>query len=270
MNRVELADGHLAYDDTGDGPAVVFLHDGTLDRRVWRQQLGAFDGYRVLNFDARGHGESSTPAEPYGRCDDVIALLDHLGLDSAYLVGQAMGGTSALDAVLDHPDRVRGVVISGCGTSEQYWQSPFLVDLLKRQMEAAFQGDTDGYLETYLRMWVDGPVREPHEVDLSVRERCREMALNTALRHARPNPVLPGRAADTWARLSGVETPLLAIVGELDCTDVREMIERVVASVGKAQLEVIEGAGHMVNMERPGRFNQAVRQFLDGLSGGSE
>ena len=50
-------------------------------------------------------------------------------------------------------------MISGCGASEQYWQSPFVVDLLKRQMEAAFRRDTDGYIEMFLRLWVDGPYR---------------------------------------------------------------------------------------------------------------
>ncbi|MGH3564916.1 MAG: alpha/beta fold hydrolase [Pseudonocardia sp.] len=266
MSRVELADGHLAYDDVGDGPPVVFLHDGTLDRRVWDYQLLALPGYRVLNLDARGHGESSTPAVPYLRGDDVIALLDHLELPSAFLIGQAMGGTTALDTALDHPDRVRGMVVSGCGTSQQYWQSPFLVGLLKRQMFAAARRDTEGYIEAFLRMWVDGPTREPHDVEPSVRERCREMAMNTAVRHARPDPVLPGRAADSWARLPGVGAPLLAVVGELDCTDVREMIERVVSAVPDAKLDVVAGAGHMVNMEQPERFTGAVRQFLDGLT----
>jgi 3-oxoadipate enol-lactonase len=267
VNRAAFAGGYLAYDDVGAGPPVLFLHDGTLDRRVWEGQLNAFDGYRVLSLDARGHGESSTPMTPYLRGDDVTVLLDHLDLPSAFLVGQAMGGTSALDTAMDHADRVDGVVISGCGTSEQYWQSPFVVDLLKRQMEYAFRQDGDGYIEMFLRLWVDGPTREPHEVDPSVRERCREMAAHTATHHARPDPVLPGKAEDTWNRLSEVDTPLLGIVGELDCVDVRQMIERVVSTVPNAKLEVFPGTGHMVNMEEPGRFNETVRRFFDGLSG---
>ncbi|HEX3791903.1 MAG TPA: alpha/beta hydrolase [Pseudonocardiaceae bacterium] len=267
MNRVPFADGQLAYDDIGAGPPVLFLHDGTLDRRVWERQLRAFDGYRVLNLDARGHGESSTPMTPYLRGDDVIALLDHLELSSAFLVGQAMGGTSALDTALDHPTRVEGLVLSGCGTSEQYWRSEFMVDALKRQMECAFRADTDGYLELFLRMWVDGPNRQPDEVDPSIRERCRQLALHTATRHARPDPVMPGRAKDTWDRLPQVGAPVLGIVGELDLVDVREMLDRVVSEVPDAKLDVFAGTGHMVNMEQPQRFNTTVRRFLDGLSG---
>ncbi|MEU0885781.1 alpha/beta hydrolase [Lentzea sp. NPDC005914] len=266
MNRVPLTEGELAYDDVGEGLPLVFLHDGTLNRRVWEQQLHRFAGCRVLNLDARGHGESFTPMTPYQRADDVVALLDHLGIEAAFLVGQAMGGTTALDTALDHPDRVRGIVISGCGASDQYWQSPFIVDLLKLQMEAALRRDTDAYIEMYLRMWVDGPHRGPGEADPSVRERCREMALHTATHHARPDPVLPGRAERPWDRLSEVDVPLLALVGELDCADVHEMVERVVSAVPHAKLDEFAGTGHMLNMEQPGRFITAVREFLEGVA----
>ncbi|WP_433871573.1 alpha/beta fold hydrolase [Saccharopolyspora sp. CA-218241] len=267
MNRAPCADGHLAYDDLGDGPPVVLLHDGTLDRRVWRRQLAAFDGYRLLNLDARSHGESSTPTTEYRRGDDVTALLDHLGLDSAFLVGQSMGGTSALDVALDHPERVDGLVISGCGTSEQHWRGEFVVGLLERQARCVAERDTEGYVERFLDLWVDGPHRDPHEVDPAIRADCRAMAMHTATRHARPDPVLPGKAADTWDRLPEVSAPLLGILGELDVVDVREMLERITATVPGAELDVVAGAGHMVNMERPDRFNASVRRFLDALTG---
>lgn len=265
MNRVPLADGHLAYEEHGAGPPLVLLHDGTLDRRVWEPQRGAFPGYRVIALDARGHGESATPTVAYDRGDDVVALLDHLDIGAAHLVGQAMGGTSALDTALDHPDRVLSLVVSGAGTSEQHWQSPFVVDLLAEQAECASRWDADGYIECFLRLWVDGPTRAPDAVDPAVRESCRAMALHTATRHARPDPVMPGRAVDTWARLPTVSAPLLAVVGAWDCTDVHEMARRIVSSVPDAKLEIIDGTGRMVNMERPDRFAETVRRFLDGL-----
>ncbi|CRK61976.1 Hydrolase, alpha/beta hydrolase fold family [Alloactinosynnema sp. L-07] len=263
MNRVEIADGHLAYDDLGSGSPVVLLHDGTLDRRVWRPQLTAFPGYRLLVLDARGHGESATPTQPYQRADDVIALLDHLDLPAAFLIGQSMGGTTALDTALDHPDRVTGVVASGCGTSQQYWRGAFLVDLLRRQFEAARRRDTVEYVELFLRMWVDGPTRRPDEVPAGVRESCRIMAMSTAARHSRPDPVLPGRAADSWQRLPGLTVPLLLLTAELDCPDVHEMAERVVAAVPHAESRRVPGAGHMLNLERPDIFTAAVLGFLD-------
>jgi 3-oxoadipate enol-lactonase len=265
MNRVDLADGHLTYDDLGDtaGQPVVLLHDGTLDRRVWGPQLTGLPGYRLLVLDARGHGDSATPTLPYQRADDVIALLDHLDLPAAFLVGQSMGGTTALDTALDHPDRVTGLVASGCGTSQQYWRGAFLVDLLHRQFEAAMRRDTAEYVELFLRMWVDGPARRPDEVPAGVRDLCRTMAMSTATRHARPDPVLPGRAADSWERLPGITVPLLLLTGELDCPDIHEMANRIATAVPHAESLRVPGAGHMLNLERPDVFTAAVLRFLD-------
>ncbi|MFC5286514.1 alpha/beta fold hydrolase [Actinokineospora guangxiensis] len=263
MKRVPIADGHLAYDDIGSGPAVVLLHDGTLDRRVWDPQRDRFPGYRLLVLDARGHGESATPTRPYQRADDVIALLDHLGLPAAFLVGQSMGGTTALDTALDHPDRVSGVVASGCGTSQQYWRGAFLVELLGRQLDAVRRRDTADYIEVFLRMWVDGPTREPARSPADIREFCRTMAVHTATRHARPNPVLPGRAEDSWERLAGITAPVLVLTGGLDCPDVHEMADRIAAAVPGAESRRFAGAGHMLNLERPDAFSGAVRRFLD-------
>lgn len=263
MNRVAIAEGHLAYDDIGSGPPVVLLHDGTLDRRVWGPQLDRLPGYRLLVLDARGHGESSTPTRPYQRADDVIALLDHLDLPAAFLVGQSMGGTTALDTALDHPERVSGVVVSGCGTSQQYWRGAFLVDLLGRQLAAVRRRDTDEYIEVFLRMWVDGPTRRPEQTPADIRELCRTMAVHTATRHARPDPVLPGRADNSWERLAGVTAPVLVLTGGLDCPDVHEMADRIAAAVPGAESHRFPGAGHMLNLERPDAFSGAVLRFLD-------
>jgi pimeloyl-ACP methyl ester carboxylesterase len=263
MSRVDTADGHLAYDDIGSGPPVVLLHDGTLDRRVWGPQLASFPGYRLLVLDARGHGDSATPTRPYQRADDVIALLDHLDLAAAFLIGLSMGGTTALDTALDHPDRVTGIVASGCGTSQQYWRGEFLVDLLHRQFEAVRRRDTAEYVEIFLRMWVDGPTRQPDDVPAGVRELCRTMAMTTATRHARPDPVLPGRAAGSWERLPCIIAPLLVLTGGLDCPDIHEMAERVAAAVPGAESRRVPGAGHMLNLERPDTFTAAVLRFLD-------
>jgi pimeloyl-ACP methyl ester carboxylesterase len=268
MSTFSLPDGSsLAYDDLGEGPPVVLLHDGVLHRRAWDELVPALTGYRVLNLDARGHGESGNPQSAYLRADDTIALLDHLEIPAAYLVGIGLGATTAVDAVLDYPQRVPGLIASGGGASEQYWNDPFVVDIRERQMEVAMKGDKEAYVELFLQMWVDGPKRAPDEVQPAVRERCKEMATHTVVEHARTDPFLPGRTNDTWARLAGIDTPMLCILGELDNNDAKDMTERTVAAVPNAKIDVWAGVGHMVNMEDPDRFNAAVRQFLAEAEG---
>jgi pimeloyl-ACP methyl ester carboxylesterase len=88
------------------------------------------------------------------------------------------------------------------------------------------------------------------------------MAMTTATRHARPDPVLPGRAAGSWERLPCIIAPLLVLTGGLDCPDIHEMAERVAAAVPGAESRRVPGAGHMLNLERPDTF-AAVLRFLD-------
>src|SRR5215217_1528961 len=89
---VEVDGGTLPYDEAGDGPAVVLLHAGLLDRRMWDGQWAALaERHRVVRYDARGHGASSTPAGRQCHYDDLHRLIGTLGLDSPVLVGNSLG-----------------------------------------------------------------------------------------------------------------------------------------------------------------------------------
>src|SRR5690242_1322104 len=99
LRRIEIPDGHLAYLDTGSGTPVVLLHGGTLNHRMWDDQVGPLvaAGHRVIAVDARGHGGSSTAAAPFRHCDDLAVLLRALGAGPAVLVGVSMGASTVLD-----------------------------------------------------------------------------------------------------------------------------------------------------------------------------
>ncbi|GAA4282502.1 hypothetical protein GCM10022261_00330 [Brevibacterium daeguense] len=107
-------DQFLAYADigssTGHHPPVLLLHGGGVDHRMRVPQLHAFPNHRVIAPDARGHGASSTPADPYRRVDDVVALLDGLDLDAVVAVGLSMGAATGIDLAVEYPDRVRRLV----------------------------------------------------------------------------------------------------------------------------------------------------------------
>jgi pimeloyl-ACP methyl ester carboxylesterase len=108
----------LFYQDTGgSGVPVVFLHAATGSSRVWKYQIPAFTkaGYRVIAFDRRGWGRTqidSGAPQPSAAADDLLALLDHLGILRVHLIGTAAGGFVALDFALSFPQRLRSVVIA--------------------------------------------------------------------------------------------------------------------------------------------------------------
>ncbi|MDN5917915.1 MAG: alpha/beta hydrolase, partial [Pseudonocardia sp.] len=220
LPRLHLPDGqHLAYLDDGEGPDVlVLLHGGGLDHRMWQSQLGAFPGWRVIAPDARGHGDSSTPSSPYRLVDDVVAILDALELVRVVVVGLSMGAGTAVDLAVERPDRVRGLVVSGTGTSAPDFRDPWVLDIFATWQRAVEEQDPEAWIEGFAR-FVPGPHRGPGEVDPDVLAANDAMVRHTLATHILPRitegraPVQPSPVVDVNQRRRHVEAPVLAITG---------------------------------------------------------
>ncbi len=254
----------IHHEETGRGDAVVLLHGGAVDLRMWDDQVPALaPRYRVIRFDARGHGRSETPTAPFRQCDDVADLLGRLGIERATLVGLSMGAGAATDTALEYPHLVSRLVVCGAGTNEPTFDDPWIRDLQRAQAEAEARRDAAAWIDLFLRMGVVGPYREPAEVDPGVMARCREMITDTVRNHVRPDAVPPHHVAGSWQRLGEISVPALGIAGDLDAADHIAMVERFAAAVPGGRVVRIGGAAHMPNMERPADFNAALLEFLD-------
>lgn len=110
--RVAVEGGTLYYESRGSGPAVVLLHGGRLDHSSWDPQVGPLSrAFRVIRYDARGHGRSTAPAGPFSMVEDLRRVLDHLGVQRAHLVGLSMGAGAAFDFAVQHPGRVETLTL---------------------------------------------------------------------------------------------------------------------------------------------------------------
>ncbi|MEU9302965.1 alpha/beta fold hydrolase [Streptomyces sp. NPDC048269] len=138
-----------------------------LDLNMWDEQFSwlAELGYRVIRYDARMHGRSSTVVRDYAHHDDLHALLTHLDVPCATLVGLSLGARTAVDTALAHPESVSALVLASPGVSGRPFNDPYVAHHTAQQMAA--MGDPDGgaqrFVEHFLRMWVDGPHREPSQ-----------------------------------------------------------------------------------------------------------
>ncbi|MFE7332340.1 alpha/beta fold hydrolase [Streptomyces sp. NPDC057565] len=263
IRSLQTVDGLLAYREAGSGPPLVFLHGGFLDHRMWEEQILVFAArHRVIAFDARGHGGSDNATGPFRPADDVAALLRGLEADPAVLVGVSMGGATAVDCALEHPDLVRAVVVSGVGTSEPVFEDPWALDVLSAEGRALAAGDAAGWVEAFQR-FVAGPHRDPADVDANLMRRVREMALGTLGKHA------PGEAdhrvpvTATWERAPGIAVPVCAINGALDAPDHLAMAGRLAKLVPGGHTATVPAAAHYPNMENPARFNAELTSFLE-------
>lgn len=271
---LDLPDQRIAYVDSGpsEGRVLVLLHGGALDKRSWGPQLSAFPGHRVLTVDARGHGESSDAEAPYRLADDVVALLDSLQIARAVPIGLSMGGGTAVDLALEHPERIEALVVAGTGSSEPVFTDPWALQNFADWSAAEQGGDPEVWIDV-LQRFTAGPRRSLEDVTPGVRQLIDTMARDTLAHHLRLGPdgvplppVPPTAVEDTWARLPQIDVPVLAIAGELDGDDHRRMGRRLADSVsGGARYVEIAGAAHYPNLENPAAFDTEVSVLLSEL-----
>lgn len=265
LHHLDVPRGRISYARDGEGtPPVLLLHAGYVDHRMYSREL-AHLGRRTTTVapDARTHGASTTALAPFRHCDDIAALVRHLALGPAVLIGTSMGAAAAVDTALEHPDLVRALVISGAGTNEPAFDSPEALALLRRVDEAVTAQDPVAWGRAALE-WLAGPRRTLGEVDPTVRDLVAGMHREFVATHIRPGVVPPSHVSGSWDRLGEITVPVLGIVGEEDFTDHHAMTERAVASVQQGRGVVrIANAGHYPNLEQPVAWERVVDSFLD-------
>ncbi|MDA1098730.1 MAG: alpha/beta fold hydrolase [Proteobacteria bacterium] len=251
----------IAYDVVGAGPPVLFLHGIGGNRGNWRDQLLACAGrYRALAWDARGYGQSDDyqGALDFGDfADDVIRLLDHLGLAKAHMVGLSMGGRITQDLYFRYPDRVATMVL--CDTF------PGTTPTLPPDEREAFINLRKGPLiagrtlremaEPLAKTLVSANVAPAHFQRLvdSVAALHKGSYIKTIEATMRYD-----RAVD----IAAISVPVLLIYGAEDRLTPPAIGEAMQRQIPHARLAVIEGAGHLVNIEREEEFNHVLLEFL--------
>ncbi|MFG1927922.1 alpha/beta fold hydrolase [Cryptosporangium sp. NPDC048952] len=256
----------LFVDERGTGPTVVLLHGGLLDHRMWDATVDVLaDDYRVIRYDARSHGRSPSATGDWSPARDLHEVIEATGSSGATLVGLSLGARAAIDFALEWPELVGRLVLISAGASGMEFRDPYILDLQARQIEAARNLDADGFVECFLRMWVDGPQREPAQTDPGVREACREMATTVATKHYTAR----GRLVEDHAvdRLAELRPPLQVMTGALDSPDILQLADSIVDAVPGAEAVRLPNAAHTLPLDAPAEFHAALLPFLAGGQG---
>jgi 3-oxoadipate enol-lactonase len=254
----------LWHESTGDGRPVLLVHAGICDARMWDRQWSTLaGGRRLLRCDLAGFGRTPMPPGDAAFAADVVELLDRLSLGPATLVGSSLGGRVVLEVAVARPDLVERLVVIAASLPDHDWSAE--VREFGSAEDAALKlGDLDAAVEANLRMWVDGPQRQPDEVDPQLRAFVGEMQRRAfelqleALEEAGESLLVP----DVGARLGEIGVRTLVIVGIADVADMAAIAERLVTEIPDARLEPIEGAAHFPSLERPAEFDRLLVDFL--------
>jgi pimeloyl-ACP methyl ester carboxylesterase len=263
MDRVQAKGLTIAYQLAGDGPPVVLLHGFSLDSRSWRPQIEALSAtFTVLAWDAPGAGESEDPPAGYTIGDWAAALagvLDATAIQHAHIVGISWGGLLAQEFYHRYATRVISIVLAGTYAGWSGSLSQSVADQRLRAAMADASLPSREFVAKYLPgMFGDVPAREV------------ESGLGRIMADFHPAGFrLMATAlarADTTTLLTTIAVPTLLVWGDADKRSPLTVGRTMRDAIPRSRLEVIRGAGHLCNLERPAEFNAIVRAFFDSLA----
>lgn len=251
--------------ETGAGRDVVLLHAGVADRRSWLEVMAALDGdAHCVAYDQRGHGGTTYDAETYAPVEDLLAVLDDLGIQRAVLVGNSRGGQIAVEAVLSAPERVAALMLIGSAPGgAPFPPPPPELTAMQREIEVAEgAGDLQLVNELEARIWLDGPLAPAGRVPTAARDLF--LAMNGAALTAPPTgectPFSPA-----WDLLPGLTIPVAVVVGAHDVPGLRAAAEATAAHIAGSTFRVLDGMAHLPTLEAPSVVAAEIRTLLGRL-----
>ena len=244
----------IAYDVQGQGPVVVLLTGSNLDRRMWaREAAWLSPTHTVVRYDLRAHGASDTATMPFSHVDDLLTLLDEIGIKRATLIGLSAGSTIALDAALEAPARFDRLVLVGPSVSGFVSKppAPFTADLIAALQQRDYKKAGEVLLASSVF------AAPPQSAAL-----VRQMVMENDRLWSVPRELLRQPDKPAVNRLDEIKIPTLVMLGERDVLQ-REHAELLARRVTGARLMIVPGGGHLLNLTSPDEFRVQVSQFLN-------
>jgi pimeloyl-ACP methyl ester carboxylesterase len=247
---IQVGDGTVWADDTGGpGAPVVLLHPGIGDSRVWDPIVPRLAArYRVIRYDARGHGMSPPATAPYTLLDDLTRVLDHLAVTQATFVGCSQGGKSSIDLALAQPGRVSALVLVSPGLSG--YPLPIEPELDAEFDAFADAGDAEGIALVAGRIWTTG------EHDAATLAQLR-----SAAKAWLANGEYEQEGPPALDRLGEITTPTVLLVGDQDHPPLIECDEAIVARIPGCRKIDVPGGDHLLPLRVPELVAETIEEY---------
>jgi pimeloyl-ACP methyl ester carboxylesterase len=263
---VEVQGGRLYFERSGAGPPLVWIHAAIGDHRMWDHEFIQYARqYTVIRYDVRGLGRSTAATAPYSDTDDLLAVLDRLGIQRAILIGCSNGGRIAIDLAITHPERVDRLVLVAPGLGgfapssapEEHAVFQRAAERFGPMLAAYRSGERSAAIAELLRFWCSA--QKGPSLDLVIemlRDNLEEVFTDASASYSKDlDPPAAGR-------LASISAPTLLLLGDRDAEQIRFIADRVASGIPGTVRKTIPGADHLINLSRPREFDEAVREFL--------
>jgi 3-oxoadipate enol-lactonase len=264
MSKIQVDNIQIAFDDSGTGPAVVLLHGFPFNRSLWNEQVAVLSGsHRVITPDLRGFGDSDAaegPAAMSRMAEDVVKLMDALGISNATIGGLSMGGYVVLAFFKLFPERVKALVLADTrpqSDTEEGKQAR--AEQAKKVLSEGMLGIVNSMLPKLFTP--ESVSKRPDSV-----KRIRDMMIKTKPAGAAAALLGMAERADHTETLSGINVPTLILVGRDDAITPVADSENMQQRIPGSRLVIIENAGHVSNVEQADVFNAELKTFVDQIT----
>ncbi len=275
MSEVEVKSGcapingaKIYYEVAGEGDPFVMIHAGVADSRQWNKEFAHFArSYKVIRYDMRGFGQSEPVEGEFSLLGDLVGVLDQLKIEEPVIVmGCSMGGMTAIDFALEHPDRCKALILVGAAAGGLELDVPEVEKF--DEVEKAYKNkDWDLIAELETQIWFDGMNRAPDQVDPVMRKLAYEMNRNALSHEAKElGKRLPNIDPPAATRLNELTLPILTIVGDQDVPYMLAAANYMAEHIPSVRKVIVENAAHLTNLDHPDQFGEIVTAFLDERS----
>ena len=240
MPTVDVEGARLSYRAVGHGPALLLIHAGIADMRMWDPLVALLDHrFQVVRYDMRGHGETTIEAVEFSDVADVAAVLDALDIESCVLVGASFGGLVALSFAAAHPERVERLVVIDPPLPGHEW-SERMKAFFAAENEALEAGRVDDAVKLNVELFVGSAEPDVKALVAEMQERAFRLQLAAEPESAGLEP-----------QLSDITMPTTVVMGEHDVEDFIAIAHRLADELPSATLECVPRAAHLPALERP-------------------
>jgi 3-oxoadipate enol-lactonase len=256
---ISTGNDKIFYETAGEGSALIFLHDGLVHREIWDDQFSFFSqNFKVIRYDRRGYGNSSAATEAYSVVEDLNKLFTHLNIDKACLVAMSSGGRLAIDFTLQFPEKVSSLILVGAVVGG----FPYTQHFYDRGGHLPSDLKTAEQRRAYYAL--DDPYEIFHE-NKAAKEKVARLVKNFPQKgHGSTSSASPAEPA--YRRLNQIKVPTSILVGEFDIPDVHAHAGAIHAGIINSKRDIVPKSGHLIPVEQPALFNNAVEKFLDAIS----